>query len=209
MKALNGFFGLISGGVCVVLMACATDESIDRETKVQLEPYSKIAEPTVGKEIHGLNKGKPQTTKVVAVKEGLITLTTTQGPVQGCTWTRGVGEGRFAPASSWKNCRNDSTGTQKFTKSGNIWPLAVGKSESYEVTGSDQKNNWQTTRKCEVKAAVQVTVQEKKYPTYEVVCKDDWNVRTWYISPDLQRTVKFKSLHHKRGVDNDWVAILE
>ena len=119
-----------------------------------------------------------------------------------------MGEDRFAPSVSWENCRNGSTGTQEFTKNGNMWPLTVGSSESYNVTGKDQRNNWTTTRKCEVTSVVMVTLQDKQYPAYEVVCKDSFNKRTWYISPELQRTIKYKKVHHRRGLESDWVAAL-
>ncbi len=208
MKPLKGSLGLIGGGALLGLSACAGDESINREAKVELEPYDVREEPVVGREFQGFDKGEPTTTKVLAVKDGLITLTSLNGPRQGCTWTRGIGKERFAPAVSWNNCRNGSTGTQKYTKSGSIWPLSVGNEESYKITGSDQKNNWQTVRRCRVADAVQVAIQGKQYPAYEVVCKDDWSTRTWYISPDLNRTIKFKRVHKQRGVENDWVAAL-
>ena len=208
MNPIKGFLGLIFGGGLLALSACASDESINREANLELKPYDAQAEPVVGEEFHGFDKGEPQTTKVLDVKDGFITLTNTTGPRQGCTWTRGIEKERFAPAVSWSNCSNGSTGTQEYTKSGNIWPLSVGNEESYKITGSDQKNTWQTVRRCRVEDAVQVTVQGKQFPAYEVVCRDDWSVRTWYISPDLKRTIKFKRIHKDRGVQNDWVTAL-
>ncbi len=197
-------------GASLFLGACAVDESINREASVQLEPMAVLPERSVGQEFHGLDKGEPTTMKIVAVDENFITMTRIEGPRKGCTWTRGIGQNYFAPSVSWENCgvSGDSTGTQEFTKSGNIWPLTLGSSESYKLTGKDQKNNWSTTRNCEVKAAVLVSLQDKQYPTYEVVCKDQWNKRTWYVSPELQRSIKFKRAHYKRGVEVNWVADL-
>lgn len=192
------------------LAACATDESINREASVQLEPLAGLPEGSIDQEYHGLQKGEPATTKIMAVDSNFVTMMITEGPKKGCSWTRNVGQDRFAPSVSWENCgrSGDSTGTQEFTKSGNIWPLTVGSSESYKLTGKDQKNNWSTTRNCEVKAAVLVSIQDKQYPTFEVVCKDKWSKRIWYVSPELQRPIKYKRVHNKRGVISDWVAVL-
>lgn len=197
----------VLAGAGLFLAACAVDESIDREASVQLEPMAILPVPGVGEEFHGLQKGEPETTKVVAMDGDTITLTNTEGPDKGCIWTRKTGSDRFSPSVSWENC--GGTGTQKYTKSGNIWPLTVGNSESYDVTGKDQKNSWNDTRKCEVKAAVMVSLQDKQYPTYEIVCSDNWSIRSWYVSPELQRSIKYKRVHKRRGVVSDWVAVLQ
>lgn len=134
----------------------------------------------------------------------MATWTQVEGREPGCLWTN---DGWFAPSSSWKGC-DGPDGTQQAVKSGDIWPLEVGKSESYEVKGQDGKDSWQTTRTCTVKAAVLVTAGEKQLPAYQVVCDDKWQVRTWYVSPEVQQTVRFKRMHKKRGLETDVTLVL-
>ncbi|TQV74337.1 hypothetical protein [Denitrobaculum tricleocarpae] len=202
---MNNHKGLLIslGSFLLILSGCATDESIDYETPVELAPMAKVSEPS---ESHGTNQGKPQMEQRISKEGALETWKVSGGAVDGCQWT---GEGWFSPAVSWKNCRNGSTGSQTVTKSGEIWPLVVGKTVSYDVKGSDQKYNWTDTRECVVNAAVHVTVETQKIPAYEVVCKDEWNTRTWYVSPDLKRTIKFKKRHKKRGLESHWIADLK
>lgn len=194
---------LIAGVSFLFLSACATDDSIDYETPLDLAPMAKVAEPS---EVRGTNHGKPQLEEMVAKEGSLETWKISGGVLDGCRWT---GEGWFSPALNWENCRNGSTGSQTVTKSGEIWPLEIGKSVSYDTTGADQKYNWRNTRDCEVTAAVHVKLETQKIPAYEVVCKDKWNTRTWYVSPALKRTIKYKKKHRSRGLDDDWIAELK
>ncbi|NIA70457.1 hypothetical protein HBA54_17815 [Pelagibius litoralis] len=193
---------IVLAGCSIVLAACASDESINRETKIELTPMPKPA--NLIDEARWLDKGEPSLDKIVSIEDGLVARTVLEGKSKGCDYTT---DGWFAPAARWLNC-NGSTGNHKYTKTGNIWPLAVGKTESYKVEGKDNKNTWKTTRNCEVAAAVTVSIQDQQYQSYEVVCKDSFNTRTWYVSPQLQRTVKFKRRHHKRGLEVDSVAVL-
>ena len=71
MRQLNRVMSVITGGTCLILAACATDVSINREASVQLEPLVMLPEPSIGEEIRGLDKGELSTTKVVAVEGGL------------------------------------------------------------------------------------------------------------------------------------------
>jgi hypothetical protein len=203
MKFVNSANWLIGAGACFVLAACASDESINREAKVELAPMAKPAEHIA--EARWMNKGELGANELVSVEGDLVTRRNTEGKTKGCTWTS---DGWFSPSVKWENCRNGSTGSHEFTKTGDIWPLEVGKTESYKVSGKDQNDTWKTTRNCEVKAAVLVSIADKQYPTYEVVCKNDWQTHTWYVSPELQRKIKYKRRHYKRGLESDSVAVL-
>src|SRR3546814_1016141 len=92
------------------------------------------------------------------MENGVATWTQVEGNEAGCVW---VDDGWFAPTSSWKGC-TDADGTQEIVKSGDIWPLEIGKTESYKVKGQAGTDNWQSTHTCTVKAAVLVTVGEKQ-----------------------------------------------
>ncbi|WP_299614770.1 hypothetical protein [Pelagibius sp.] len=183
---------------------CAGDPAINREASVELAPMEKPA--VLEGKLSWLDKGEPALMEIAMTGEGMVAGAWVEGTRKGCSW---VNDSWFAPTLSWKDCEG-STGTQEATKSGDIWPLAVGMAESYKVKGKNAKNEtWQTTRRCEVSDMVMVSVQDKQYPSYEVICRDSWSTRTWYISPELKRTLKFKRVHNSRGVQSDMVAILE
>ncbi len=195
---------LVPAAAGLVLGACAmTDESIDRQADVDLAPMPRPAEPLARS--RGTNKGKPEAMRLLSVDGARLTYAITEGPDQGCEWT---GHGWFAPATAWRDC-GGSTGTQEIVRHGDIWPLRVGSGESYAVSGKDAAGErWQTTRECKVEAAVSVAIGEQRLPVYEVVCRDSWNTRTWYVSPLLQQAVKFRRWHHRRGLESDFVATL-
>ncbi|HEY9537885.1 MAG TPA: hypothetical protein VIS03_09860 [Kiloniellaceae bacterium] len=186
----------ILSAAAILLAGCAGDPTIDREAAVTLEPMAKPASLPTELAWSGLGGGSE---KLVSMENGVATWTQVEGNEAGCVW---VDDGWFAPTSSWKGC-TDADGTQEIVKSGDIWPLEIGKTESYKVKGQAGTDNWQSTHTCTVKAAVLVTVGEKQLPAYEVVCDDRWRVRTFYVSPELQRLVRYKNYHKKRGMQTD------
>ena len=193
---LLAFTGLLIG-------ACAGDPSINREAAVELPPMEKPTQ--VWAEIKMINKEDPMSIELIKADGDMITRKVVEGRGAGCTFTY---DGWFSPSSSYADCGGD-TGTQNFTKTGSIWPLEIGKSEVYNVSGTNGTDSWQTTRRCEVKDAVVVTLGEKQLPSYEVACTDKWSTRTWYVSPELGVAVKYKRYHNQRGLVDDSVLVLE
>ncbi|MEQ9608656.1 MAG: hypothetical protein RLN99_13425 [Kiloniellaceae bacterium] len=179
-----------------LLVGCANDPTIIRDTGTMLEPMPKPA--SLPQEITWSGKDAG-VDKLISAEGDMVTWQQVEGSESGCTWTN---DGWFAPTSSWKGC-NSSDGTQQAVKTGDIWPLEIGKTETYQVTGKNASDSWQTTRTCEVKSVVLVTVAERDIPAYEVTCEDKWRVQTWYISPELQRVVRYKNWHNRRGLLTD------
>lgn len=109
----------------------------------------------------------------------------------GCKWASLVHG--FAPSSSWENC-SGSTGTQTITKvKGSPWPLKAKTKFKYYFRGKNAKEeSWTGQRTCKVKGQVRVKVPAGEYDTFKLVCKDKWNSRTWWISPELGSTVAWK-----------------
>ncbi len=152
----------------------------------------------------GMNKGKPQIIEIVAVEGDNVRGRMLEGNMKGCNWTD---DGWFAPATEFANCPN--TGTQKVAKKGNIWPLAPGNKESYSVSGSNNKGeSWSTVRSCSVRGVAVVVIGKKEHPTFEVVCSDSWNTRTWWVSPEHKMAIRFQRRHTRRGMESDFVADL-
>ena len=108
----------------------------------------------------------------------------------GCSWTKT--KNIFAPSTTFSNCRGN-TGTQTITEAdGKIWPLAVGKTQSWSVTGNNTKGDaWSTTRSCKVASTERVKAPAGEFDTYKVVCRDKWRTRTWYYAPSIKTTVVF------------------
>jgi hypothetical protein len=191
----------LSAFCALALAACAGDPSINREAAVELAPMARPQAANLPKEVQGLNKGEAFTQKLIDIKGETITQMISDGAGAGCSWTA---DGWFAPAVNYSDC-GGFTGSQEIQKTGDIWPLEVGKTESYQVNGksSDGQETWQTTRNCEVKSAVLVSLEDRQLPTYEVVCTDKWNTRTWYVSPELGQPVKYKRYSNSRGLLDD------
>lgn len=101
----------------------------------------------------------------------------------GCSWK--AKRNAFAPGVEWKNCRG-STGTQTSKRVGDsIFPLAVGKTETWEYSGTNNKgDSWESTRNCKVVGIANVTVPMGNYDTYHVRCEDKWWVREWFVRAD-------------------------
>jgi hypothetical protein len=119
---------------------------------------------------------------------------------KGCSWI--LPREPFAPAAQWNNCGRHASGTQTATLDGEIWPLEVGKSWSYPLTGSNSKgDNWEGVRKCNVAGEAQVTVPAGTFDTFHVICSDEWNENQFYMSPDLKTNVLFQRRSFKRGVE--------
>lgn len=185
-----------------LLSACASDPTLNREAKVELTPMAKPAPVTSLPHIAGDAK---VINELVSMDGDLVTYKQIGGNNDGCSW---VEKDPFGPSLSWESC-GETNGTQEYTKEGDIWPLEVGKTESYAVKGTNGTDSWQTTRRCEVKSTVMVVLGEKQVPTYEVICTDKWNTRTWYMSPELGQAVKYKRYNNSRGVVANTVAVLE
>ena len=191
----------VAAGSAMLLAACAGDPTVNREAQVELAPMAKPA-PTAP--LPYMDGDTKVMTELVSLQDDLATYKMIGGKDDGCSYSN---KDWFGPSLTYENCGGES-GSQQYTKDGDIWPLAVGKTEKYAVKGSNGKDTWETTRRCEVRSTVAVVIGEKQLPSYEVVCTDKWNTRTWYVSPELGQTVKYKRYSNSRGVVADHVAVL-
>lgn len=192
------------GSFGAFLSGCAMDVGINRDAEIDLAPMPRPAMSERVTERHFLDKGFPVTTRILERDETSLTRTVTAGYPKGCTWTD---DGWFAPSFQWEDCGGTS-GTSEYSTTGNIWPLQVGASESYEITGRSERSSWEGTRRCEVTGTALITLNGNEFPTYEVVCKDPGLIQTWYISPDVGEAIRFKKVHRQRGVLEDIEAVL-
>ena len=107
----------------------------------------------------------------------------------GCSWT--VRVDGFPPTRSWKNCKVGS-GSQAYTRRGNVFPLKVGNVESWTYKGKTTKGDtWSGFRKCEVKGTAQVSVPAGKFETYNIVCTEKSRRHQWQFSPELGVAVTY------------------
>ncbi len=124
----------------------------------------------------------------------------------GCSWTKSANP--FAPTTKFANC-SGNTGTQTITKvEGSLWPLEVGKTQNWSLTGSNQSgDNWRTTRRCKVESAERVAVGTGQYDTFKVVCQDSWRTRTWFYAPEVQSVVLSTNYHRQKNEMRRWELI--
>ena len=156
----------------------------------------------VGSEWLGLRNGKEHSTVLVS-REGDVATFEASG---GCRYTRT--DNVFSPATKFTNCRGN-TGSQTITGvEGSIWPLKIGNTQSWSLTGRNTAGNtWSTTRRCEVESAERITVPAGEFDAYKVVCKDSWRTRTWYYAPDVKSAVLFTNLHAKQNSFDKWELV--
>ncbi len=139
---------------------------------------------TVGSKMTWRERGKDDlTSEVVSVDGNKVTLQSDNGCNSTFTsdgfnlWTR------------WENC-GGNTGSSTFERPGGIFPLEVGKKETYKARGKNDKGNtWSSTWTCRVTETDSVTVPAGSFDTYHVVCKDKWRRKDYYFAPELGRSV--------------------
>jgi CubicO group peptidase (beta-lactamase class C family) len=151
----------------------------------ELAPMEK---PTteVGDKWNAVRKGEEFIETAIALDGDVVTYETSDG----CIYKEL--EWGFAPSLEWSDCPGSVDGTQKITKSkGSPWPMQVKTKFEYSFTGEGD-GEWRGERKCEVKKQVRVKVPAGEYDTFKLECKDKWDTRTWWISPELEETVAFE-----------------
>lgn len=130
---------------------------------------------------------------VTKVASGMIT---TEGS-DGCSWTS---ESQIAPSAIWSSCAPFDDGTMTFTKTGEIFPLEVGKSMAFAVSGSNVAgNSWENTRNCSVEGTAQVSVPAGTFDTYQMVCDDGSTRRTYFMSPDTGTPVLYERYRRRNN----------
>jgi hypothetical protein len=167
------------------LISCQTTQQEPSQTVTRLAPMQKPKPTPVGAVVHGVRNGSPSATEVVKV-DGNVRVYDREG----CVVTHDETHGYFAPEVSWENCNGRSGRFIFHGKSGNIWPLQLGKSVEYRATGKTD-NTWPATRTCEVEDQVRIKTHIGTHDTFKVVCRSKWATRTYYMSPELGRSVKY------------------
>lgn len=190
----------ISLAACLVLAGCQAPvetTTLDKDLgEADLKSFA------VGSTWLGLRNGEEHTSAIIAKAGGEVTIENSRG----CSYTRD--QNIFAPSTSFANC-NGNTGTQTISQvEGEIWPLKLGKSQSWSLTGKNRAgDNWETTRRCEVESVERVSVPAGEFDTYKVVCRDSWRTRTWYYAPSANSTVLFVNQHRKRNSTTKWELV--
>ena len=83
-----------------LLVGCAGDPTIIRDTGTKLEPMPKPASLPQENTWTGVD-GSVE--KLVSAEGGMVTWQQVEGSTPGCTWTN---DGWFAPSNGWKGCRS-------------------------------------------------------------------------------------------------------
>ena len=163
-----------------------------KKSKAELAPMSEPAPWKEGYTRILLINGKTEAMTLISrTPEGL---TFRQA---GCEYTRRE-QTLFAPAISWRNCPGGSDGTRTYQTKGEIWPLVVGKTWSYESKGENVRGDaWSDVRRCKVQGVYHVTTEGGEYDSYKVTCTSSNWTRIYYVSPELKTTVYFKRTHDR------------
>lgn len=194
---------ILSVTACLSALTIAACAPTVETTPVTAElPPAEIGDFPVSSEWTGLDKGNKTTMTLVKAKGDRRSFQSTTG----CSWTESVNF--LAPTLEWENCDGNSGSQTIGETSGEIWPLQVGRTQAWSLTGKNGTGDtWQTTQTCEVESAERITVPAGSFDAYKVVCRDTWNVRTWYYAPALKETVFYTRMHKKRGLESKWEYI--
>ena len=169
--------------VAIIVSGCQTTSVQQVAVKADLPPAQPPIHEVGKRTVWRMKDGSEITYETIDIDD---TTTTGRGS-DGCIFSY-MKDG-FGPSTRWENC-SGSTGTQRLSRSGNMYPLQVGNTESWKYTGKNTKgDSWSGTRECEVKGTAHVTVPAGNFDTYHVVCKEKNRLREWHYSPKLRRTV--------------------
>lgn len=184
--------GALMGMAGLVLAGCAQE--------VKTVPVSAELGPAdarrfnVGDQWVYVVNGKPETSTITGVDGDVFS---GKNQTTGCEFQFIFAA--YAPTPNWKDC-GGSSGTQQISRTGSIFPMTVGATESWAVSGSDTKGDtWETTRSCEVKGTARVTVPAGSFDTYHVMCQDDWRIREWWFAPELGISAISRNRHKSRA----------
>ncbi len=103
----------------------------------------------------------------------------------GCTMTR---SDWFEPAVHSLGCYRGGVGVKReVTRTGDPWPLEVGKSWQYTTSGVNSRGyRWKRRDYwCLVEAQVRVVIPAGGFDTFKVVCESRRWKGTWYVAPSL------------------------
>ena len=170
--------------VSIIVTGCQTTSVQQIAVKADLPPAQPPIYEIGKKTVWRMKDGSEITYETTDIEDTTITGRGSDG----CIYSfRKDGFGR---ATRWENC-SGSTGTHRLSRSGNMYPLQVGNTESWKYTGKNTKgDSWSGMRECEVKGTAHVTVPAGSFDTYHVVCEEKgWKRYEWHYSPKLRRTV--------------------
>ncbi|MDZ7839722.1 MAG: hypothetical protein U5R46_02705 [Gammaproteobacteria bacterium] len=129
---------------------------------------------------------------------------------RGCTWTQ-PRFFEFEPVTEWANCAGGVEKGRQYIDSakGAAWPLNDDTEFHYRYRGIGGSYNWRGTRRCKVDGQVRVSVPIGEYDTYKVVCKTQWDERTWWVSPELGDAVAYKRWHENDAERRYTLEVIE
>ncbi len=169
--------------LAIAIAGCQTTEVQKAPPKAQLAPAESRNYSVGDKWIWQKSDGSQQTNEIIQLSGSIMTIQTSAG----CTYRTHLGA--FSPALSWKNCSSND-GQHSVQRSGNIFPLEIGKTERWKYNGQNAKGDtWSGVRKCTVKEAVNISVPAGNFDTYRVSCSDNSARREFYFSPRLKTVV--------------------
>jgi hypothetical protein len=98
--------------------------------------------------------------------------------------------------------KHKSTNDVKLTE-GTPYPIKLGNSFSYSYQGENSRGNfWDDNKSCSIKETKNISVQGKAFDAYVISCKDKWNTRVYYYSPNIDgplKLIRIERDHRTRG----------
>jgi hypothetical protein len=150
-----------------------------------LAPMPKPPDPKAGDIVVGERNGERTTIEVVSLDGSVMTATDSRG----CTYKRDLQYSMFSPAIAWNaNCSSSAGQVEIHSMKGEIWPLQVGKTWSYDADGQTS-SQWTSDMTCSVKDTAFISVPAGSFDTYHVACSTKWYTKDFYVAPEAEIAV--------------------
>jgi hypothetical protein len=157
----------------------------------------------VGSKWSWLRNGEPLTITLVSKKGGIGAYESSNG----CKYWQS--DNFLIPETEVKNCYGYSGTTETKPSKPDIWPLAVGKTQTWTTTNHNSKNGQTSTSRqtCTVDSTEKVKVPAGAFDTYKILCVDEAYLIQFYYAPNLQTVVLQTTTRKGQGLRSKWELV--
>lgn len=184
--------------VVLMLIGCVPEVETNPVTQV-LEPADRrdyLVGDNFVYEVDRDGQIEIETTSIISVTDSTVTYLTEESGCRVSYYKEG-----YSPSIEWDSCGGPS-GVRKLTKSGDLFPLKVGNSETWSGTGfSDDGRSGDYTRTCRVIGTARVTAPVGSFDTFHFQCTDIWRTRDFYFEPEMAVSVVWQSYNRRNNTN--------
>jgi len=185
------------GYYAIITLKSDTVKFEERTVSQEMVPMPR-PEYSAGYNRHTIKDGQADVTSVVTVQHD-NTISWRRNSEAGCTFTI---VDYFGPEKEGVDCDGWSDTRNVICKTGDIWPLKVGNEVKfwYDLSCSPLASPPRQRRACKVEKQARIQTVSGEHDTFKVVCTDENDTHTWWMSAKLKDVVRYKQVHFRRGI---------